>query len=1039
MSRTAPHHVARVAQKPTNEGSGARRSAAPQHLRPAVPPRSLRPPRYGIEMIDERAPGDPALGAQALAGGSIAGAVPGARAVQARAGDLSGPDVFATADRGVAGAGAQLPHVEIIQRSFGRHDLRGVRAQVGGAAAEASRALGAEAYATGDRVAFASTPDLRTAAHEAAHVVQQAGGVQLKDGVGEAGDRYEQHADAVAEAVVAGRSAEALLDAFAPPGVPASAGAATQRKAVQRLASDYKSATEIRAMTLTQFDAYARAQADWAISAELGEDKELLRDLLAFARHDGGLVLGACGGFFVNGMLNYGAYGAGGSPAVSEALTDYSRAASVGKNAGTIHIEQPTTSLMAAWNWGEAIGKLEEGIGGPIIERTIPQSSQKPCLDKLSKGDLADQFVAYFKIAGPLLDATNGAEITSYLEFHSEGGQEKIASYRESLPEIRNLHRFTVQQLDLLADNRVAAQNNRSRPVPLPICVVLQSALDHNGVFHRNPHLTALIERTGIITLVAEGKPSLDELRTALATFATFGPGGKVDEILVAGHGDAKRMELAGDRDVNLGNDGTRSYGFTRKEDLTVEAGVDPAHRDRETEKLVGTIKEVLRDDPSARVVLNACLTGSNTVNDVTLDKNSAEAAAQIRAAIAAKPGLATAVRTMLGAHQAQVRGANASFSRTRMLDAGGKIDLVSTRDPMLTATKLEYVEHGIEPVGVLRATLESWANDRPATIAALTRRIAAKSASTSWSDRVIVALVRFIVKHPDSALQLRVLTNKTVGALAHLLQLPECRVSTLKGCVPSTHMEEIFTYLTGSTEWNDHKHIPLVVYQVWIEHFPARIADFLAFLDASAFNTQNADAFLDLGQMAPMIDSLLPLPPTTPPPRGPFLIALHFLVKQRAGAPQRCKDYIQAVVGAGNLDFPATCNVGDILKGAPQPRVLEDAGVVAAGAGAVPAAPAFNLAPTGTGPNVLHVEPVTRKGKLKNWMTRAHMPSRGKWIDVLLRRPMTERIVHVIGVTTGRLGGKTEVPLYAIEHSAGGYRTVFVRASEIALLEGPP
>ena len=71
--------------------------------------------------------------------------------------------------------------------------------------------MGASAFATGSTVGFAQSPDLHTAAHEAAHVVQQRGGVQLKDGVGRAGDTYERHADAVADRVVRGDSAEALL------------------------------------------------------------------------------------------------------------------------------------------------------------------------------------------------------------------------------------------------------------------------------------------------------------------------------------------------------------------------------------------------------------------------------------------------------------------------------------------------------------------------------------------------------------------------------------------------------------------------------------------------------------------------------------------------------------------------------------------------------------------------------------------------------------------------------------------------------------
>ena len=48
---------------------------------------------------------------------------------------------------------------------------RRVRAR-GGVAADASEAIGAQAYATGNDVALESAPDLHTAAHEAAHVVR---------------------------------------------------------------------------------------------------------------------------------------------------------------------------------------------------------------------------------------------------------------------------------------------------------------------------------------------------------------------------------------------------------------------------------------------------------------------------------------------------------------------------------------------------------------------------------------------------------------------------------------------------------------------------------------------------------------------------------------------------------------------------------------------------------------------------------------------------------------------------------------------------
>ncbi len=143
-----------------------------------------------------------------------------------------GGEAHAIASAGVQGSGAPLPGLDAVQSSFGRHDVSGIQAHVGGDAGAAAQAIGAEAYATDNHVAFRSTPDLHTAAHEAAHVVQQRGGVQLQGGFDSADDEYERNADAVASAVVSGQSAEGLLDPYA--GSSPSSGAAVQRKVVQR-------------------------------------------------------------------------------------------------------------------------------------------------------------------------------------------------------------------------------------------------------------------------------------------------------------------------------------------------------------------------------------------------------------------------------------------------------------------------------------------------------------------------------------------------------------------------------------------------------------------------------------------------------------------------------------------------------------------------------------------------------------------------------------------------------------------------------------
>lgn len=115
------------------------------------------------------------------------------------------------AQHGIRGSGEPLPYLESLQQAFSQHDLGGIVAHTDTAAAQGARAMGARAYTTGEHVAFAEKPALSTVAHEAAHVIQQRAGVHLPGGIGQRGDPHELHADAVAQRVMQGQSAEDLL------------------------------------------------------------------------------------------------------------------------------------------------------------------------------------------------------------------------------------------------------------------------------------------------------------------------------------------------------------------------------------------------------------------------------------------------------------------------------------------------------------------------------------------------------------------------------------------------------------------------------------------------------------------------------------------------------------------------------------------------------------------------------------------------------------------------------------------------------------
>ncbi len=184
----------------------------------------------GKGLSDQQAALAPGAGGLAVQQAALA---PGHANVQMDGGGGTG-DVHAAAARGTSGSGGALPHLDAIQTSFGQHDVSSVQAYTGGAAQEASQSMGAEAYATGNKVAFGTTPSLHTAAHEAAHVVQQRSGVSLSGGVGKAGDSYEQHADRVADAVVAGKSAEPVLNQMAGGGGGGVQQSSVQQASVQR-------------------------------------------------------------------------------------------------------------------------------------------------------------------------------------------------------------------------------------------------------------------------------------------------------------------------------------------------------------------------------------------------------------------------------------------------------------------------------------------------------------------------------------------------------------------------------------------------------------------------------------------------------------------------------------------------------------------------------------------------------------------------------------------------------------------------------------
>lgn len=124
--------------------------------------------------------------------------------LRAGSGPAVGPGEEADLARaGFAAPARDLPHRAAMERAFGQ-PLGHVKAHVGPEAAEASAAMGAEAYTLGAEVAFdRENPAPLTVAHEVAHVVQQspvAGSARVATGEAD----LEREAEGAARSAVVG-------------------------------------------------------------------------------------------------------------------------------------------------------------------------------------------------------------------------------------------------------------------------------------------------------------------------------------------------------------------------------------------------------------------------------------------------------------------------------------------------------------------------------------------------------------------------------------------------------------------------------------------------------------------------------------------------------------------------------------------------------------------------------------------------------------------------------------------------------------------
>ena len=130
----------------------------------------------------------------------------------------------------------------------------------------------------------------------------------------------------------------------------------------------------------------------------------------------------------------------------------------------------------------------------------------------------------------------------------------------------------------------------------------------------------------------------------------------------------------------------------------------------------------------------------------------------------------------MLGAQASISSASTGSIDETT-----GQLEIVALTDPKVAAPKIEYVREGREPLGCIRAVIESWAEDKDRCFKAMTERL--KDPVGSDDEFIIQLLFRTIINvYANDIMTAERADRQRARAARDRRGGAECRVRNLRG-----------------------------------------------------------------------------------------------------------------------------------------------------------------------------------------------------------------------------------------------------------------
>ncbi|MBN1945158.1 MAG: hypothetical protein JW797_05745 [Bradymonadales bacterium] len=614
--------------------------------------------------------------------------------------------------------------------------------------------------------------------------------------------------------------------------------------------TSYPSKSVIMAKTCEEFVTYTEQQLDWANNPALNPNSGFIGFFFGWMLEDERKKLWAylrflrekdfhrtsCGELKISDLESQ-RLSLGDSPFWSQ-LATYAAARGGDSSRPLPKLDVNFSAARDALRVGKDVQQLETKVGGDLSKRIFTHA------EILNIHSRLQEFIDYVVSCNPLLHAGDGKEIVSFRQMQVGFA----AKYKKPLNTIRNFHRFTNAALDHL-------YNHPQNPKPQkPFTLVLHTALDESAAFHQDANLEKVITDSHNFTWMVEGPKSIGDAKSLLQPMATqYGKDGKIDQVLIAGHGSPTSVEFAGDTDA--------SGNVTTKQSLEVN------QKDTEQffKELIG-----LMDVKSAnrRIVLDACLTGATELDLAEIQKTSKSSKPGAIQAAAKKylkthPNMVSWVDSM--SKDIDVFGASAATTGglTMIDQKSGKLELNASDDPAVMKRQLDYIKEGQEPIGVVSATIEGWSlkanlkNPKKCPwMAAIDYRLAHPRAD--WREPIITAaLNRIKTKYSNNLSGMQAMIG-AVSALYFMEWVDKCNASWVNNALPSGDEKAMLT--DANAAWSQ-PFTYLAGYLVWMLYDSAKYSDFMWALQDPYFNDLDKlkkYQYFDLSLVLPHVSALV-------------------------------------------------------------------------------------------------------------------------------------------------------------------------------------